>query len=108
MQFTNKRFKKDKKNSRNLFQALEFAADPTLTDTLGRLWVAVRELGEETIKWVGDEKSLTRVMDNYRRLMPEIKRSIVTEQKMMEKLNEVLKATFIVLLLHYFVLIRRK
>lgn len=73
------------------FQALEFAEDPPLTDELARLWAAVRKIGEQSIKWDGDgdEYSRTRVVDNCRRLMPEIKRSIVTVQKTTEKLDEV-------------------
>lgn len=73
------------------FQAFEFAEDPPLTDELARLWAAVRKIGEQSIKWDGDgdECSRTRVVDNCRRLMPEIKRSIVTVQKTTEKLDEV-------------------
>lgn len=72
------------------YQALEFAEDPPLTDELARLWAAVRKVGEQSIKWDGgDECSRTRVVDNCRRLMPEIKRAIVTVQKTMEKLDEV-------------------
>lgn len=63
--------------------------DPLLTDALAHLWAAVRKLGEESIKSINDTSSLTQIMDNYRKLMPEIKQSIISEQKSMEILKEV-------------------
>ncbi|XP_025417535.1 cilia- and flagella-associated protein 58-like [Sipha flava] len=72
--------------------ALEFATEPPLTDALAHLWAAVRKLGEGTIKCIEDKNSLLRVMDNYRQLMPEIKQSIVLEQKSMDNLKEELNS----------------
>lgn len=81
------------KNNTELFQALEFVADPPLTDALARLWAAVRKLGEKCMKCVDDKNTLTRVMDNYRELMPEIKQSIESEQITVEKLKKVKSRT---------------
>lgn len=70
-------------------QALEFTMDTLLTDALAHLWATVRKLGEESIKNVDNKNSLIQLMDNYRKLMPEIKESIISEQKSMEILKEV-------------------
>jgi len=72
-----------------LFQALELAGDPPLTDVLIHLWMAIRKLGEQSLKCISDENSVTRVMDIYRQLMPEIKQCVMKEQRTTEKLNEV-------------------
>lgn len=71
------------------FQALEFATDPPLADELSRLWAAVRQLGAESIKNVDGQNSITRLTDDYRKIMPEIKQSIISAQKSMETLEEV-------------------
>lgn len=46
------------------------------------------------MKCVDDKNTLTRMMDNYRQLMPEIKQSIISEQITVEKLKEVKSRTF--------------
>jgi len=82
------------KKQNKLFQALELATEPPLTDALAHLWAIIRKLGEESIKCVDSENAFTRVMDNYQQLIPEIKQSIMSEQKTMENLKEV-KCLFI-------------
>jgi len=77
------------KKKNELFQALEFATDPPLTDALAHLWTAIRKFGEESIKCVDDKNTLTRMIDNYRQLMPEIKQSIVSEHMTMKNLKGV-------------------
>ncbi|XP_026820655.1 cilia- and flagella-associated protein 58-like [Rhopalosiphum maidis] len=72
--------------------AIEFAKDPPLTEALTHLWAVIRKLGEESVKCIEEKKSLTRVMDNYRQLMPEIKQSILSEQNTVEKLKEELNS----------------
>ncbi|XP_027854297.2 cilia- and flagella-associated protein 58-like isoform X2 [Aphis gossypii] len=72
--------------------AIEFVTDPPLTEALAHLWAAVRKLGEESVKCIEEKKSLTRIMDNYRQLMPEIKQSILSEQNTVEKLKEELNS----------------
>ncbi|KAF0771613.1 cilia- and flagella-associated protein 58-like [Aphis craccivora] len=72
--------------------AIEFVTDPPLTEALAHLWAAVRKLGEESVKCIEEKKSLTRIMDNYRQLMPEIKQSILSEQNAVENLKEELNS----------------
>jgi len=77
------------KKHNKLFQALELATDPPLTDALAHLWAVIRKFGEESIKCVNNENTFIHVIDNYQQLIPEIKQSIMSEQKTMEKLKEV-------------------
>ncbi|VVC44830.1 Hypothetical protein CINCED_3A000974 [Cinara cedri] len=64
---------------------LEFSPDPPLEDTLGNLWIAVRKLGQECVRYVGDR---TRMVDVCRQLIPIIKQSIISERMKTEKLEQ--------------------
>lgn len=71
-----------------LFQAFEFTSNLQLTDALTCLWTSIQLLLEKSLKNI-DDKHFTSQIDSYRKIIIDIKQSILSEQNLVEKLEEV-------------------
>ncbi|XP_050524509.1 cilia- and flagella-associated protein 58-like [Daktulosphaira vitifoliae] len=72
-------------------KAFKFTSELQLTDTLTCLWSGIQSLLEKSVKHI-DEKHFTSQMDNYRKIMTDIKQSIISEQNLIDQLEEKVKS----------------